>query len=186
MNRDSMDIGEPIIVVEITLELPDCLEAIRAREPLRDRLQRWGLSISGMILIAALLLAPFSMKEVPGEFVAFLLAVLPTGVVMAIWPWYKKPDWVYKRTMSTYQFPTSRAEVGGAGFRSIYKDLEITIAWERMCGFTETKNTFSFRDDLMYYIFPKRVFAPGEADRFRELVQSGMVKKDTTPRFFDI
>jgi hypothetical protein len=181
-----MNIGDPIIVVEITLELRDCLEALRARETLRGLLQRWGLSLSGIVLVSALLLLPFLMKDIPGEFVAFLLAVLPTAVVMAIWPWYKKPDWVYRRAMSKYQFPTSRAEIGVAGFRSVYKDFEMTVVWERMYELRETKNTFSFRDDLIYYIFPKRVFAPGEADKFRELVQAGIAKKIQTPRFLPI
>lgn len=176
-----MDIGKPLIVVEITLELGDCLEAIRAREPQRDRIQRWGLSISGTILISALLLAPFVMSEIPGEFVAFLLAVLPSAVVMAIWPWYKKPDWVYRRAASGFQFPTSRVQISEAGFHSVYPDFEMTLAWEGTYQFVETKNLFTFRDNLIYYIFPKRVFKAGEVDAFRELVKTGIARRNPTP-----
>ena len=123
-----MELGEPLMVLEFRLNLEDFLETVEMRETRSRKLTRMTLTIAGLVLVVTLFGVPVVIKDVPGALAAFLLGVLPLGVLMVILPWYYKPKRFYRSYFRSNVFSHCRTEIAEKGIR---------LALKRKCPFVE-------------------------------------------------
>lgn len=163
-----MQLSKPLLAIEFRLTLEDFLETVRLREPPSRKVTRLILMVTGLILVVALLGAPFIMKEVPSFLVAFLFGALPLAVLMVILPWYYKPDRFYKAYYSTFVFNLCRYEIAEEGI-SIKSDIsETVLLWKAFSDGMESKTQLVLTSGMVQYIFPRNAIAE---EQFRELVR---------------
>jgi hypothetical protein len=62
-------------------------------------------------------------------------------------------------------------DISEDGVHIVMPTADAQIKWENFVRFLESDDIFMlFHSDLIFNILPKRAFAPGEVDRFRELL----------------
>ena len=166
-----MELGNSFMTVEFRLGLDDFLETVRAREPRSRKLARQVQMTIGLILVAALLGAPFAMKDVPGFLAAFLLGVLPFAVLMVILPWYYKPDRFNRSYYRTLVFALCKYEIAERGIKISTETFESVLLWNAFGEYSESKTQLVLTSGMVQYIFPKHAIEQGKLTELAELVK---------------
>lgn len=171
-----MDLGNSLMAVEFRLDLDDVFETARAREPQSRKLARKVLMTVGLILVAALLGAPFVMKDVPGFLVGFLLGVLPLAVLMVILPWYYKPDRFHRSYYRTAAFSLCKYEIAERGMKINSEASESALLWTAFSDYSESKTQLVLNSGVVQYIFPKHAIEQGKFTELVELVRGKIAR----------
>ena len=153
----------------------DFVEANRAlyKANKRGRVTRYGIIGVGIVLALLPFWTPPAGDPLPFAFVPLGLFVAWTGIgPILLLNWCARQS--YKKQPALLE--DCDAEITEDGISSTTATTRNQLNWTAFSKAVESQNIFMLFRGILLYIFPKRGFAAGEAESFRELLQRKIPK----------
>jgi hypothetical protein len=155
----------------------DFLEAQKLYLATASRNQRF---LRKFILIMGLILLATGVVSLMPPFAEFRSDSLPSILVGAAFVF---AIWVVPRLSTKKRFSKDKriqndiaVEFSEFGMELLSGDSSAKVAWTDCIRYRESENLFAvFQSPQLFNIFPKRAFASGDADEFRELLNRKLV-----------